>query len=150
MQGRCLTYCIVSLVLVYKHFNGKKFKKYFNFILFEFHNCEYIGWFLLFVFGHTDCAQGSFLAGGACYLGSICSADSSLQHGLWLNLLPNGKAADGHGFRFHGLKGGHGITQERGSCSQQLDVGVVDSLTCTLHQAKSLKGQPHQGKRSSV
>lgn len=39
---------------------------------------------------------------GSGYLG-IHSGDSGLQYSLWLDLLPDGQAADSHGFRFHGL-----------------------------------------------
>lgn len=43
--------------------------------------------------------------GGTGYLGAVCSADSALQHGLWLDLLSDCQTAHGHGFCFHGLEG---------------------------------------------
>lgn len=47
---------------------------------------------------------------GTGYLGAVCSGDSALQHGLWLNLLPDCQTADGHGFCFHRLQEHKGDT----------------------------------------
>lgn len=42
---------------------------------------------------------------GTGYLGGVHSGNPGLQYSLRLNLLPDGQAADSHGFRFHGLWG---------------------------------------------
>lgn len=46
-------------------------------------------------------AQGTLEGTG--YLAGVHSADSGLQYSLRLDLLPDGQAADSHGFRFHRL-----------------------------------------------